>query len=753
MPKRKTYEFAKMNEIDFAKSLYTRNAHEKEFKMTKICDIISSMRQDAEKKQTYYSDIKKMRTSNDPDMRTKKLYSSRGTELAKEGESVLSFRLAGSGFITPRADRVGIKGKGTSILNVPKQEKPPLWARFVGAIDHSSPDIQGVSTKKKQPKKKLTSQQIEEIVRRKFGEGNQVVGGKKLEHVRKKEGENKTSYSISGPGGLFGFGLLNRGKYSIENVHNMVKTLGIQHLEQRLKEAKEKGTPPNELKLPVILNGHSRGAVSTMDGSMMLKKWVAENYPMYKNSVKFEIIQYDPVPGAGSREGIHDVVDLTDTKGLDLNKMEPLGDSAETTVMYSIHSNHESFFTPQTVKGANRVIITPFDHTSGLQGYDNTQKDGKHARAYYNPETDSVYRSSGLNQLPDGVYVVDEMNNIIRLNSMDEVKEVMNRSVENIPSGKRQQERYDAILASAQSCMERIMEKNKVNENKTDIKISFDDPQKLFRMRLWNEKTKEFEYAIPDGFTGKLTKEQENRIIDAASKDNLFFYENKDDLYPRRYDSKDREWKQAVDYDVLQGKAPKEPDKDKYVTTAPKEPKRPEHLIDSDNPERLKKPELSDYLKGKSEWKVRINKYFGWLGVYKDAAKEWKKSIEEYKRDSKQYEDYKKDIDRYRKDKASYDSYTEQKAKFDKWNENHKREVDNENIFGKNPALKEALRTEAKVRGWEIEKNVADKISAVKPKERSSVKEIQKEIQQGKDMENTRKRSNSLRQPSLRVIS
>ncbi len=124
--------------------------------------------------------------------------------------------------------------------------------------------------------------------------------------------------------------------------------------------------------IPIILKGHSRGAVAAAEGAMMLKQWVAENYPQYLPYVKFELVQYDPVPGFGSRFGVNEEFDHSGHKEYEKSgdKMRALGEGAEPTVVCSLHTEHSSFFTPQAVKGAKRVILTPFKHGVGLDQID-----------------------------------------------------------------------------------------------------------------------------------------------------------------------------------------------------------------------------------------------------------------------------------------------------------------------------------------------------------------------------------------------
>ena len=82
---------------------------------------------------------------------------------------------------------------------------------------------------------------------------------------------------------------------------------------------------------------------------------------------------YDPVPGTFGGRGIHDEVDIHgDEKQLAKYGMAPLK-NADTTFVYSLHSDHTLFFTPQKIKGADRVIITPYRHNVGMDQIDESQ--------------------------------------------------------------------------------------------------------------------------------------------------------------------------------------------------------------------------------------------------------------------------------------------------------------------------------------------------------------------------------------------
>ncbi|MEG0876734.1 MAG: hypothetical protein RSF77_06330, partial [Oscillospiraceae bacterium] len=194
-----------------------------------------------------------------------------------------------------------------------------------------------------------------------------------------------------------------------------------------------------------------------VEGAMMIKQWIYENYPEYEKFVKFEVTQYDPVPGTGSRSKVNEkfnhLSDETYTVGKD--KMRPLGDSAETTVVYSMHSNHNLFFDPQEVLGAKRIILTPFRHDVGLDTNETAKTNIGGERqeelsrpAYTEAETGEVYRSSGLTELQKGVYVVDERNTLVKLNSYEQVESIMASVLQN---NTKQATRHQIMLRVARA--------------------------------------------------------------------------------------------------------------------------------------------------------------------------------------------------------------------------------------------------------------------------------------------------------------
>lgn len=441
----KDYKFIYLTQKQFEDHLESRNEHQRKAKLNLVSEAITFVRGPQDKT---YDNIKDIRTSLDPSKRKVKLHYSRGTMLTNQGANVLKFSLAGSGFEHFRADYVSKKLKGNNLTPA------NLAKRFFKCIGHY---LQFWKLWK--PTFLSDGALREQKITEKFGEGNQIVDlkGRKLKKVRVKEQVKNSAkkVDINMAGSQMLGGLMNAGNYSMEKLREYVRFMGTKYLEPHLKDARDRKLDPSQLKLPVILKGHSRGAVSAVEGAMMLNRWVATNYPEYQDSVKFELTQYDPVPGADANKGVHHEVDHLGKTNLENDLMKPLGANAETTVMYSLHANHGEAFNPQVVKGAKRVIITPFEHSSGFKGADTSQRGEKHFRGYIDAKTGEVYRNSGLNELPEGVYMVDEMNHLIRMKDMKELQKVMYRITKNIPEGKRQDARYEAIKDAAESCFNR----------------------------------------------------------------------------------------------------------------------------------------------------------------------------------------------------------------------------------------------------------------------------------------------------------
>ncbi|MCI6243831.1 MAG: hypothetical protein MR646_11215 [Agathobacter sp.] len=474
----KKYVFSKsMDEEEFEREKGKRNSHQIKYKLRAVSEVIKELRTNAETGEIdhTYDKIKSMRTSKDPSKQAVTLHYDRAAKFNSNGKDVLVFQMAGSGFTHFRADYIDHKLKG----NISGFSRLMEWLRKIGNSIVSLFSDKPVMTK------------IQELEEMKFGTGYQVVdkNGTKAEYVRKKETftevENpkgkkrvarKVNISIAGTRNMGGSS--NSGKYSIHKTRKYIKFIGKKYLKKILREAELNHTDPKNLEIPIVLKSHSRGAVSAIEGAMMLNHWLSQQYGgKYKDCVKFDLIQYDPVPGLGSRHGVNERVNILEEEGKTIeqsgDQMKALGLKAETTVVYGLHDNHSTGFTPQVVNGAKRVIITPFEHSSGFKGKDKKTNDEEHHfRAYIDAETGEAYRNTGLSELPPGVYMVDEMDNLIRMKSKEEVHKAVEKITERIHGrtllgfNKRQEDRYNVILEAADSCFDRIDMEKKMEQEK-----------------------------------------------------------------------------------------------------------------------------------------------------------------------------------------------------------------------------------------------------------------------------------------------
>lgn len=441
-PKLKTYEEKNYTHKGYESEQQLKDEqvklskYQRKAKMKEVYETIKELRGEEDKTYEY---MDKIRTSKEESLRNAPLHYSRGTYLAdKEGKNVLEFDMAGSGFKFMRADYKDINAK-TGFKRTIKAWWNSFKSLFTG----------------KKTKEQLNMEKVEKVL----GEGNQQVNakGKKLEHVRSRsktkeitneKGEKEVirKQRVHMAGSMAFYGLSNRGNYSIENTRKYVEYMGSKYLKDVFEEAIQNKKDPRDVH--IVMKGHSRGAVSAVEGAMMLKQWVYENYSQFEDKVKFEITQMDPVAGLGSNSGLNKEVDLNG-KTVTQNgiKFRPLGDSAQTTVMYSLHSNHTIGFTPQCVKGAKRVIFTPMEHSMGLQ--DNEVVNGEKRKiSFTDVKTGHVYRSTAINELGEGVYVTDKNNNLVKLNSMEEVNKMIDRLTQN---AKKQTDRYNVIKEAAKS--------------------------------------------------------------------------------------------------------------------------------------------------------------------------------------------------------------------------------------------------------------------------------------------------------------
>ena len=372
-----------------------------------------------------YTGIDKKRHSDDLKERTVELYHSEGTRLLEEeGHDVLEIDIGGSSYREFSRAHNGFLGYS--------EGDPYELHKMYGDKYYSQRN-----------KKEM------DYIRSKSRPGESEMG----------RGHMKTRFTIAGPSPETG-GMNNIGEYSIGNTTQNILEIGSAYLEGIFKRwqaedeawAKEKNGDDPALKrtmVDVMLRGHSRGGIGSVMGSMKLNDWLHKNWSKYADKVKFHLIQYDPVPGGPSDWGGYEKVDhaaKSHTVRFDKsahsikNKVSdsdylPLGENAETTTIYSMNTQYQSMFAAQEMRHAKRLIFTPFNHAVSLdvESTDDSQMDQEgeklHAMTFYDTATGKAYRQSGLNQLNEGVYVMDEKHNLVKLDSVQEYIRIIQLTV------------------------------------------------------------------------------------------------------------------------------------------------------------------------------------------------------------------------------------------------------------------------------------------------------------------------------------
>lgn len=431
--------------------------HKDTYKIKKVSAEQSAKKKADVKKKQHINDVegalskvmgetyKKMRDAvldTDSEEEEVELVHSMGTQLLEQGHDVLEFDVGGSGYSEFRRDYDGVHGKH-------KEDERALVDRFG----------ERVSDKYKYIRSKKTEKDVE-------------VDGE-LKH------RTKTRFSMSGPMPTEkAGGLLNVGDYSIEKTRTRIRDYGAEYLTPIFKGWEDQiknNTTPDWHDIDIMMRGHSRGGVGVAQGAMMLKRWVHDNYPHFEMFVKFHMIQMDPVPG-GDVEAItklkdeqyekFDYEEYQNVHGGDFvingEKMRSLGREASSTVVYSMNLQsdltHEklNLFKPQEVLHAKRMVLMPFNHDvgMGMDFVDETQKSAgekekSHGMAFYDATSKKVYRNTGLDALGDGVYVMDENQIMVRVDSMEQLKAILALTM---PED-RQKERQARILRAAASIL------------------------------------------------------------------------------------------------------------------------------------------------------------------------------------------------------------------------------------------------------------------------------------------------------------
>ena len=314
--------------------------------------------------------------------RTVKLHHSRGNRQLMQGDHVLELDFAGTAFFQTRRDHHGLDG----------------W---------NEPSYEGAGNPR-----------LENLLRQEYGE---LVPG--YEHIREKKtkvtlenGEEKikSRFTVAGPN------TSNTNEYAINKMRSFGATTIIDYVKPLLEDYKKmlaEGADPASLPpIHVNLTGHSRGAVTAAE-SLLLADQALKNDPDVADLldyVHYDLILRDPVPGYGNRTE-HAEVDLSGVKNLNCS------------VFYALSQEYYDWaFRPQIIKGADRIVTSAMSHSTYLDSTDLSQmaveKDGMaHRRGVYDAETGEFYRGSGLSELPEGFFFMDDNQNLIRIDSLSQV--------------------------------------------------------------------------------------------------------------------------------------------------------------------------------------------------------------------------------------------------------------------------------------------------------------------------------------------
>ena len=322
-----------------------------------------------------------------------------GMRLADNGEHVIEIDCAGSEFKQFRNEYRGFHGKA-------KEKNPSRIKRVYGeAYKDDVRDAEGMY------KKTMVS----------------------------KMGEFFHKFMIPGPG------TVDAGSdFTMDKIAEHVFNLGFNYAASILRS---KDWIENPTKININLRGHSRGGVGETLGIQKIMEHLEKNFgagtdfPVdYKQFVKINIIELDPVPGIDAVQDKYHKADLRSPDG----SPNPL---LNTTSVYSVHTEHSVFFKPMNVRGQSRIILMADKHGVGLDSIDASQKevagDEKyHDIPFFDSKTGEAYRGDGLNELPKGLFFRDENGAIVRMRSFAEAVKVFNKVI----SGSHLQHRRHAVL-------------------------------------------------------------------------------------------------------------------------------------------------------------------------------------------------------------------------------------------------------------------------------------------------------------------
>ena len=393
-----------------------RNKHQRKVKLSSIRAAIREKIQRRSYKK--YDRAVQARDINDSE-RKLKLHHALGQKFADEGKDVLEIDCAGSSFDLFRKEYTGFHGKGDiKAIRKEVKKRADRLAKFAGL---------------KKASKEMIDKMTEEEVAKAQAHMDEVYGEEFEEKLDEKRtfkfrqkvkissatGRDITRLTLSGPG------MLDRGTYKIENTKDYVIAMAKTYIDMHLVDG--------ELKHDVVINlqGHSRGGVSAGKAAHILSEWLnSPECTAFSQHVTINLIQRDPVPGADSmRKEDHEKLDLRRKKDGSYYHDPHLN----VTSIASIHSEHSTLlFTPQEVRGQQRIVVMGEKHGVGLDQGDGTQKDIRgetkwHEMAGIDAATMQAYRGSGYSELGNGVWLMDEDNVLVRMRSYGEAMDVLRK--------------------------------------------------------------------------------------------------------------------------------------------------------------------------------------------------------------------------------------------------------------------------------------------------------------------------------------
>ena len=311
------------------------------------------------------------------------LHHALGTKYMDEGGTVCIMKIAGSGFVNYRSQQKGFKGKD-------REPNTLQFQQTFGEKIKGGEGKGGVWMKKK----KLYDAQ-----------GNEIIGKEYIE------------YNMSGP--LKWGGVRDSGEYSIDNLVDYINEYGFKYFENVFQSAEWQQANP-KYNVNLLIEGHSRGAVAISMAVKKLMDKVAAKYPADVGFARVNMIQNDPVPGATNLSGEKVEIDLRGTKG-----------KVNTTTVCSVFTEHWFLqFTPQKVRGQDRIILNAEKHSVNMdQGDTSQQREDQISEIKKKPLFDGMsgdaYRGSGLSELSKGIFFQSESGALVRMRSLAQARQAV----------------------------------------------------------------------------------------------------------------------------------------------------------------------------------------------------------------------------------------------------------------------------------------------------------------------------------------